>query len=106
MDTMCKSFILITEVPFYNLCHHYNFIKLFPSVDSNIFQRRYANKHILSWNKAIAMRFSQNKAWYLVLDTWNSLRKIYIASIFNISFSKGPVLFDTMPNLMGVRGIS
>ena len=39
------------------------------SVDSHIFQRLYANKHILSLNKAIPMRFSQNKAWYPVLNT-------------------------------------
>ena len=43
-NTMCKSFISITEVPFYSLCHHYNFIKLYPSMDSHIFQRLYANK--------------------------------------------------------------
>ena len=58
---MCKSFISTTEVSFYILCHHYNFIKLYLSVDSHILQRIYANKHILNLNKAIAMRFSQNK---------------------------------------------
>ena len=41
---------------------HYNFIKLYLSVDSLILQRLYANKHILNLNQAIAMRFSQNKA--------------------------------------------
>ena len=41
---------------------HYNFIKLYMSVDSLILQRLYANKHILNLNQAIAMRFSQNKA--------------------------------------------
>ena len=68
-NRMCKSFISIIEVPFCILCHHYNFIKLYPSVDSNIFRRLQANIHILNFNKAIAMRFSQNKAWYPILNT-------------------------------------
>ena len=38
-NTMCKSIISIFEVPFYILCHHYNYIKLYPSVDSHIFRR-------------------------------------------------------------------
>ena len=42
--------------------HHYSFIKLYLSVDSHILQRLYANKQILNLKKAIAMRFSQNKA--------------------------------------------
>ena len=59
---MCKSFVSTIEVSFYILCHHhYNFIKLYLSVDSHILQRLYANKHILNLNKAIAMRFLQNK---------------------------------------------
>ena len=40
---------------------HYNFIKLYLSVDSLILQRLYANKNILNLNKVIVMRFSQNK---------------------------------------------
>ena len=68
---MCTSFILITEVPFYILCHHYNFVKLYPSVDSHIFLCLFANKNILNLNKAMAMWFSQNsqnKAWYPILN--------------------------------------
>ena len=98
---MCKTFISITEVPFYSLYHHYNFIKLYQSVDSQMFRRLYADKHILSLNKAIAMRFSQNKAWYTLLNTWYSLVKNYIASIFNILFPEGPVLFDS-PCIYGI----
>ena len=62
-------------------------------------QRLYATKHIFSLNKAIAMRFSQNKAWYLVLNTWYSLSKNPMASIFNILFQGGPFLFDS-PRIM------
>ena len=67
----------------YILCHQHNFIKLYPSVDSHIFRRLYVNhvnKHILNLNKAIAIRFSQNKAWYPVLNTWYSLGKNDIIS--------------------------
>ena len=94
---MCKSFISIIEMSFYILCHRYSFIKLYLSVDSHILQRLYANKHILNLNKAIAMRFSQNKAVYPVLNTWYSLDKNYITSIFSILFPEGHVLFLTHP---------
>ena len=40
------------------------------------------------------MRFSQNRAWYPGLDTWYSLGKNHITSIFDILFPEGPVLFD------------
>ena len=66
---MLKYSISITQVPFFSLWYHYNFIKLYQSVDSHIFRRLYANEHILSLNKAISMQFSQNKAWYPVLNT-------------------------------------
>ena len=90
-NRMCKTFISITEVPFYSLYHHYNFIKLYQSVDSQMFRRLYADKHILSLNKAIAMRFSQNKAWYTLLYTWYSLVKNYISHLFLIFyFQRGP----------------
>ena len=88
-------------MPFYSLCHHYNFIKLYQSVDCQIFRRLYTYKHILSLNKAIAMRFSQNKTWYPVLNTWFSLGKNYIASIFDILFPEEPVLSDS-PRILHV----
>ena len=59
---MCKAFKSIIEVPFYILYHHYNFIKLYSSVDRHIFRRLYANKRIWNLNKALTMLFSQNKA--------------------------------------------
>ena len=92
---MCKSFISIIKVPFSYSLRPYSSIKLYRSVDSHIFRRLYADKHILNLNKAISMQFSQNKAWYPVLITWNSLGKNHITSIFNILFQKGPVLFDS-----------
>ena len=51
--------------------------------------------HILNLNKAIAMKFSQNKAWYPILNTWFSLGKNYTTYIFNILFPEGPDLFDS-----------
>ena len=72
-----------------------------PSVDSNIFRRLYANKHILNFDKAIAMQFSQNKALCLVLNTWYSLGKNCFTSIFSILFPEGPVLFDSPRTIQG-----
>ena len=67
------------------------------SVDSHIFQRLYANKNILSLNKAIPMRFSQNKAWYPVLNTYSTHWGKIISHLFLIFyFQRGP-FFLTHP---------
>ena len=99
-NEMWKSFISITEVSFYILCHHYNFIKLYPSVDSHIFWRLQAYMHILNLNKAIAMRFSQKKkAWYRILNTLHSLWKNISLLLLIFYFQRGP-FFLTHPVLM------
>ena len=69
-------------------------------MDSNMFRRLHASKHIWSFNKAIAMWISLNKAWYPDLNTKYSLGKNYIVSIFNTLFPEEPILFDSPQNLL------
>ena len=46
---MCQSFTSTIEVSFYILCNHYNYIKLYLSVDSHILQRLYTNNAYLEF---------------------------------------------------------
>ena len=90
---MWGSFIQITNVLLLYYLIPFQPRQVIIIVDRCIFHGFLHLQHILNSDKAIAMRFSQNKDWYPALNTWNYFFKIISTSIFNVFFTNGLVLF-------------